>query len=225
MYAIVVGAGQIGSQVIDLLSRSNNEIVVIERNEAVADEIGRNYDCLVLHADATEKETLLEAGADRADSIICTTDQDATNVMVLLMAEELEIPSRVTVVQNPEHMSLFRRIGANVLENPQRLIAEYLVRAVQRPAIKDFMSLSGDAEVFEITVTDSAPIAGKTIAEADEAGLIGEEILIVAIERDDTVITPRGGAEIKPGDLITVFSREGATVEATTEFTGDVTTE
>jgi trk system potassium uptake protein TrkA len=220
MYVIVVGAGQIGSQVIDLLSKSVNEIVVIERDPAIAEEASRNFDCLVLNDDATNRETLVDAGAEQADAIICTTDQDATNIMVLLLAKELEIPSLVTVVQNPDHMNVFRQIGANVLENPQRLIAEYLVRAVQRPSVKDFMDLAGDAEVFEVTVVDDAPITEHTIREADEEGLLGHGELVVAIERGNEVIRPRGDTEIDAGDLVTVFSREGASPEVMYTFTG-----
>lgn len=220
MYIIIVGAGDIGSQVLDLLTRTRNEIVVIETDSAVAEQVSRDYDALVLNADATMKETLIDAGAEQADAVITTTDQDATNIMVMLLAEELDIGSKVSVVQNPEHMEIFRRIGVNVLENPQRLIGEYLVRAVQRPSVKDFMSLAGGAEVFEITVTETAPVAERTLQEADSAGLLGNDVLVVAIERGEEVLTPRGDTVIHAGDLLTVFSKDGVTGEVMHTFTG-----
>ncbi|WP_135662728.1 potassium channel family protein [Halorhabdus rudnickae] len=220
MYIIVVGAGAIGSQVIDLLTRTQNEIVVIETNTEIAEQVSRDYDCLVLNSDATIKDTLIDAGADQADAVITTTDQDATNIMVMLLAEELEVESKVSVVQNPDHMEIFRRIGVNVLENPQRLIGEYLVRAVQRPSVKDFMSLAGEAEVFEITVTEDSPVAETTLQKADSAGLLGTDVLVVAIERGEEVLTPRGDTVIHAGDLLTVFSKEGVTGEVMYTFTG-----
>lgn len=220
MYIIVVGAGDIGSQVIDLLTRTPNEIVVIETDPELAEEVSRNYDCLVLNDDATTKETLLDANSEKADAIISTTDMDPTNIMVMLLADELEIESKVSVVHDADNMKIFRRIGVNVLENPQRLIAEYLVRAVQRPSVKDFMSLAGDAEVFEITVTETAPVAEKTLQEADSQHLLGEGVVLVAIEREQTVITPRGDTTIHAGDLITAFSKEGVTSGVIQTFTG-----
>jgi trk system potassium uptake protein TrkA len=220
MYIIVVGAGAIGTQVIDLLTRTENEIVVIETDSAIAEQVSQEYDCLVLNADATIKDTLIDAGADQADAVITTTDQDATNIMVMLLAEELDIESKVSVVKNPDHMDIFRRIGVNGMENPQRLIGEYLVRAVQRPSVKDFMSLAGDAEVFEITVTEPATIAEQTLQEADAAGLLGDDVLVIAIERGETVITPRGDTTIHAGDLVTVFSKEGITSNVLETFTG-----
>lgn len=221
MYVIVVGAGAIGSQVIELLEQTQTEIVVIERNRGVAETISQEHDCLVLNADATEKDTLLDAGAEKADAVISTTDEDATNIMVMLLSEELEIESKVSVVQNPDHMDIFRRIGVNVLENPQRLIAEYLVRAVQRPSVEDFMTLSGGAEIFEVTVTEDAPIAGKTLREADEAGILEEGILVVAVERGDDVIMPRGNTKIDAGDEVTVFSEEGVSADVVHLFSDE----
>jgi len=219
MYLIVVGAGDIGMPLIDIATRSGNEVVVVERDNARADQVASEYDCLVLNADATVKETLADAGAAQADAIISTTDQDATNVMVCLLANELEIPTVVSVVHNPAHMGLFEQIGVNTMENPQQLIAEYLYRSVARPAIVDYMRIGEDAEVFEITVTENAPVAGRTLQEAASDDLIPDDVLLVAVERnDEPPITPRGNTRIEAGDLVTVYSGFGADPELTDLF-------
>ncbi|MDG5777036.1 TrkA family potassium uptake protein [Haloarculaceae archaeon H-GB1-1] len=220
MYIIIIGAGDIGTPLIDVATRSGNEVVVIERDEKRANRAADQFDCLVLNADATTKDTLDDAGAEQADALISTTDQDATNVMTCLLAKEFEIPAILSVVHNPEHMGLFEQIGVNTMENPQQLIAEYLYRAVARPAIVDYMRIGEEAEVFEITVTEGAPIAGKTLQEATQAGLVTDEMLVVAIEREgnDHPITPRGNTTIKKGDLLTVYSGVGADPEITDIF-------
>jgi trk system potassium uptake protein TrkA len=220
MYIVIVGAGNIGSPLIEIATKGGNEVVVIERDEAKAEAAAADYDCLVINDDATVKETLLDAGLDRADALISTTDQDATNIMVCLLGKELEVPNIVSVVHNPEHMDLFRRIGVNTMENPQRLIAEYLYRAVERPSIVDYMRIGEEAEVFEIVVSEAAPIAGRTIEDAAEAGLLPSDTLIVAIEREgeEHPITPRGSTDVRPGDLLTVYSAQGATPEVTDVF-------
>jgi len=220
MYLIIVGAGDIGTPLIDIATRSGNEVVVIENDPGRADRTAGEFDCLVLNADATTKATLEDAGADQADAIISTTDQDATNVMVCLLAKDFEIPAILSVVHNPEHMNLFRQIGVNTMQNPQELIAEYLYRAVARPAIVDYMRIGEEAEVFEITVTEDAPVAGLTLQEASEAGHLTNDVLVVAIERegDEKPITPRGNTQIEAGDLLTVYSAVGADPEVTDIF-------
>ncbi|WP_276258555.1 potassium channel family protein [Haloglomus litoreum] len=220
MYLIIVGAGDIGTPLIEIATAGGNEVVVVEQHPERAERAAQRFDCLVLQDDATVKETLEEAGADRADALVSTTDRDATNVMVCLLGEELGVPEIVSVVHDPEHMSLFERIGVNTMGNPQRLIAEYLYRAVKRPAIVDYMRVGQEAEVFEITVDGDAPVAGMTVAEAASAGHIGDELLIVAVEREgrDEPITPRGDTELRAGDLLTVYSARGATPDVTDVF-------
>ncbi|WP_129115208.1 potassium channel family protein [Halegenticoccus tardaugens] len=220
MYIVIVGAGNIGGPLIEIATAGGNEVVVIERDERKAERAAADYDCLVLNDDATVKDTLVDAGAERADALISTTDQDATNIMVCLLGRELDVPDIVTVVHNPEHMGLFKRIGVNTMENPQRLIAEYLYRAVKRPSIVDYMRIGEHAEVFEIRVGDDAPIVGMTIQEAANEDLFGDRILIVAVEREGETdpIMPRGNTEIHAGDLLTVYSEEGATPAVTDVF-------
>jgi len=220
MYIVIVGAGDIGTPLIEIATGGGNEVVVIERDEARAEEAATEFDCLVIHDDATIKDTLVDAGADRADALISTTDQDATNIMVCLLAQEIAVPDVVSVVHNPEHMELFDRIGVNTMQNPQRLIAEYLYRAVKRPSIVDYMRVGDDAEVFEIEMGSDAPIAGMTLRQADEQAVLTEEMLVVAIERNGTgdPITPRGTTTIEPGDLVTVYSSTGATPAVTDVF-------
>lgn len=220
MYIIVVGGGNIGAPLIDIATMSGNEVVVIEKDSEKAEAVAGQFDCLVLNDNATERDTLVDAGAQRADAIISTTDQDATNVMICLLAQELGIPDVVSVVHNHEHMGLFEQIGVNTMENPQRLIAEYLYYAVKRPSIVDYMRVGEEAEVFEITVAESAPVAGKRLDEAAREGLLPEDILVVAVARSesDGPITPRGNTEIREGDLLTVYSGRGATPDVTDIF-------
>jgi DNA-binding Lrp family transcriptional regulator len=75
------------------------------------------------------------------------------------------------------------------------------------PSLTDFMSLAGDAEVAEFTVSEGASIAGRTIEEAVEEGLLDEEMLVVGIERDGEVLTPKGEAVVKTGDVVSLFSK------------------
>ncbi|MFB6183678.1 MAG: TrkA C-terminal domain-containing protein [Haloarculaceae archaeon] len=89
-----------------------------------------------------------------------------------------------------------------------------------RPSLTDFVSLTGGAEVMEISVAESAPVAGLSLSEADTAGILQDTVLVVGIERDDEALTPKGDTRIQAGDIVTLFSRENATKEAIEPFSG-----
>lgn len=219
MYIIIVGGGDIGKPLTQLATEGGNEVVVIETDPGKAESLASEYDCLVINDDATSQDVLLDAGADRADAVISTTDVDATNIMVCLLATELEIEHVVSVVHDPDDMPIFRRVGVNTIENPQRLIAEYLYHSVKRPAISDFMRVGEHAAIFEIEVSADAPIAGMTLSEAATEDLLGDEILIIAIHRgEEEPIVPSGATRIQAGDEVTVYSGGGATPAVTDVF-------
>jgi Lrp/AsnC family leucine-responsive transcriptional regulator len=72
-----------------------------------------------------------------------------------------------------------------------------------------------------ITVTAGAPIVGETLQNANQTGLIDEDVLVVAIERDETVITPKGKTTIQSGDIVRVFSHNGIPNETIAVFRND----
>lgn len=73
----------------------------------------------------------------------------------------------------------------------------------------DFIDLSGDAHIVETTVEADAPVVDGTIEEAVESGILDDETLVIAIERDERVLTPHGDTELAPDDVVTVLSRGG----------------
>ncbi|TYL37621.1 AsnC family transcriptional regulator [Natronococcus pandeyae] len=82
----------------------------------------------------------------------------------------------------------------------------------------DYISLAGGNEVVELTVEDDAPIADMTLERAGTEGLLEDGLLVVSIEREDSVLTPTGDSKIRPGDLLTVLSRDGITERMLTVF-------
>ncbi|MFB6196044.1 MAG: TrkA C-terminal domain-containing protein, partial [Haloplanus sp.] len=85
------------------------------------------------------------------------------------------------------------------------------------------MQVGETAEVFEIDVAPNAPVAGHTIADAAESGLLSDDAFVVAIERpeSESPVVPRGNTTIQAGDRVTVYAASGATDEVTEAFGGE----
>jgi trk system potassium uptake protein TrkA len=220
MYVIIIGAGRTGSTVIDFATQDDHEVVVIERDTELAEEVSATYDCMVINADAASKDILLEAGIEEADAVISTTESDSVNLMISMFGKQYGVETLVSSINDPAHMDLFQDLGVNIVESPHRLNGQYLYRAVQHPAIQEFMPVAGDAEIFEATVGEGAPIAGLSLIDADNEDLLPEETIIVAIVRDGELLIPEGKTDIRAGDTVTIFARNGATNRITDIFTG-----
>jgi len=220
MYIIIVGAGAIGTNLIEIAVRDHHNVAVIERDPKRAEEISRDYDVLVVQADAASAEALKEARAERADALITTTRDDATNLMAIFLGKEQGIPSLVSVVNNKEHLALFQELGATTMENPEEIVAEHLYNSIKRPRIKDLVTLAGGGQIFKATVTERSPLVGEPLRERGKQGRIPKYTLIVAVEREGKLLIPSGNTVLQPNDLITVFASERATDELVKRFTG-----
>lgn len=220
MYMIIVGAGTIGARLIDIAIKEKNNVVVIEKNVERAKEISNKYDVTVLNRDATSAESLREAGSDRTNVLITTTSDDAVNLMVVSIANRLEIPSIVSVVNEKDHAEFFRKLGANVMENPEDVVANHLYTAVKRPQVDDFAILSNGAQVFRIMVKEEGPLVGNSISEIRKQELIPSSVLIVAIERGGNRQIAEGEIVIESEDLLTFYSVQRVTDELIEKVTG-----
>ena len=114
MYAIIVGAGRIGTAIARWLLAAEQEITVIDRDPhrlaAMEDELGSVGVC----GDATESRVLSKAGASRADVLIATGRRDDENLVICQMAAHLFGVGRVmSIVNVSEHVDLFNRLGVN----------------------------------------------------------------------------------------------------------------
>lgn len=80
--------------------------------------------------------------------------------------------------------------------------------------------LSDDADLIELPVSETAPIAGHSVQAATDRGFLTDDLLIVSIDRDggNESMTPDGNTVIKVGDVVTLFSRTGIADETLRAF-------
>lgn len=217
MYIIVVGGGKTGTALVDLAVADGNDVVAIEIDQEKASRLSEQYDCLVLNEDATTNGTLREAGVDRADAVISTTNVDAVNIMTMLLAQEHGVANLLSVVHEPQHLPVFEKIGVNVIENPQRLVAENLYNAVQYPRVGDFVEITDETDLLELTVDEGVPVAGLSLAEAKQSGALPAGVLVVAVESSEGLRPPDGSTRLDVGAVVDVLVHEDdidAAVEA-----------
>ncbi|MBN1455085.1 MAG: TrkA family potassium uptake protein [Methanomicrobia archaeon] len=203
MYLIIVGLGGIGKNLVNIATRDKNDVVVIDENEKRCKEIAEQYDVLTIVGDATQKSTLEEANAQRADALIATTSDDADNLMMTLTAKELGTKNTVAIVNQEEHVDMFKKADIAMLENPDMTVARHLYISAKRPRIKDFITIGrGKADIFEVVVSENSRAVGKELSDLNMKGGT-----VVAIERNDELILPSGDIPLQAGDHVTVFAK------------------
>ncbi|HJJ64482.1 MAG: TrkA family potassium uptake protein [Methanocorpusculum sp.] len=205
MYLIVVGLGGIGRALAGLAAEEGHSVVVIDRDEEKCADILEEYDLLAVSGNATDKNTLEDAGIDRADALVATTSDDALNLMACWLAKKYEVRTLVSIVNQKEHADLFKEVGVRISENPDEIVARSLFLWSENPDTQLLASIEGGT-IFEITVADGAKGVNKTVREVSGV----KDMLYIAIRRGGKLIIPTGDVVIMPDDVITVFTKEEA---------------
>jgi len=86
------------------------------------------------------------------------------------------------------------------------------------PALNDFVDLTGNAKILTVGIADDAPVAGMSLEEANRTGVLDEDTLVIAIERDNVEIMPHGDTQIQPDDIVTLLSRHRTDASAFEPF-------
>lgn len=214
MFIVVVGAGRIGSRVVELAIADGHDVAVFDKDRERCDEITKRYDVVAMHADATREATLREAGVEDADGLIAATRQDPVNLMVVTLAERLGVPKRVAVLNNPSAAAMFHARGAHVVDNPSRVAARHLLHAARHAGVGEYVTVSGDVELFKADVEPDSPVDGRMLREAGfPAGVIA-----AAIERGGEFVIPRGDTLVFAGDVVTLLARESLVDRVLAQF-------
>lgn len=148
-HVILCGLGRSGNEAATTLRQHNVPFIVIEQNE----ERIRAYEAkeaplIYVIGSATEDETLLKAGIERAKALLTALPTDADNVFIVLSARSLN--DKLTIISRASHYSAqskLRKAGANNVVMPDKIGGAHMASIVSRPDVMEFMDyLTGKAE-------------------------------------------------------------------------------
>lgn len=211
-HTIIAGFGRVGILVADELAAASLPFVVIERSiERVINIERKGY--INLHADATQEETLLQAGLERAKTLITVMSNDAENVFLTLtvrrMAPTVEIIARA---EQPGTFKTLRQAGADHVVMPAVIGAHRIVSLLTNPSAVEFTELvtrrsSLAIEMEEIPVKLRSPLDGLTLRDADINRRTGT--MVIAVKRADGRLEfpPSGDEPFAEGDVAVILGR------------------
>lgn len=204
---IICGAGRVGSRVIDELRRKNVNFIVIERDQAVAQQLLVRGD-LVLVGDATDETVLQGAHVREARALITTASSDPENVYIVLTARGLN-PNLFIVARAIDEAAerQLMRAGANKVVSPVLIGSHRMAQAALTPAVADFLELttmteSLDLNFEQVRISPGSPLDG--VALKDSGIRTEHNTIVVAITSLDGQMNfnPAGDHILRFGDLM-----------------------
>ncbi len=209
MQIIIVGCGNVGRTLTEQLSQEGHSITVIDREEALTEEVANQYDVMGIVGNGASFSVQKEAGIGHADLLIAVTTSDEVNLLCCLIAKKAGGCNTIARVRNPvynkEISYIKEELGLSMVINPELTAALEISRLLKFPsAIKVDTFAKGRVELLGYKVGEGSPLCGQSLMEVS-AKLQGN-VLICMVERGDEVYIPDGRFRLQEKDVISLVA-------------------
>ncbi len=211
-HVIICGFGRNGNQAAAKLKAYKRPFVVVERHKDVIERYSDSI--LFVEGDANEDEVLIAAGIERAQYIITTLPDDASNLFVVLSARQLNknlnIISRASQITSQKKLRL---AGANQVIMPDKIGGDHMASLVVMPDLISFMdeiSLEGEhtTNLEEVGIEEFAEQGEcNSLRDLDLRRKTGCTIIGYIAPDGKYTINPEADMQLQPKSKVIVLGR------------------
>ena len=219
MKILIVGAGQVGSTIVEAL-HDEHELTVIDLDQARLNALGHRFDVLTTEGNGASRRTLQDAGIAEADLLIACTSRDEANLVSAMLARALSKAKTIVRTTNVEFLDVWRerQLDVDFVVSSELETANAIARLVGIPAARQTdVFADGQVEIVEFDVPDDLA-CGETIGLPLREARIPGDSKVASIIRGEQLLVPRGHESIMPGDRVIVIGSP----EAAREWSGIV---
>lgn len=217
MKIVVVGAGATGTQLTQYLVQEGHDVSLIEADEEKARHVSNRLDCLVLHGDGNNAESLLDAGILTAHALVCVTESDEINIVICGMAAALTNSEKhktkllkIARVRNGDYRKVEKNsdaesrkfLGVDYFIHPDIETASAVLTAISHGALGDIFGFPGTPyELGSVNVKQGSAFDGLTLTDF-HLRTEGKAGIVTLVEREQEYFLPSGSTVLAAGDLI-----------------------
>ncbi len=208
MKIIILGSGQVGSSIAEILSREENDITVVDRDRRILQKIQDRMDIRTVHGEASSPEVLKQAGADDVDLILAVTNSDEVNMVACQVAHSMfRIPTKIARVRSADflaHPELFCKgsIPIDVIISPEQIVTNQIRRLIEYPGALQVIDFAGGKiRLVGLRAFYGGALVGHELRELKNH-LPSVKTRVAAIYRQDRAIFPTGKTIIEADDEV-----------------------
>jgi len=209
---IICGAGRVARAAARQLEREPAQFVILEHDEAKAEQVRAETNWLVVHADATQESQLRAVQIDKAAGLVAATTTDATNTYIVLTARALnptlKIIARASEEAAEKHM---RTAGADQVISPYGFAGFRIAQAFLRPHVINFLEVALlrsselGLELEELKIDPSSIYVGQDLRSSGIRHDLGITVLAIKREGQEMKYSPEADSLLCAGDHLIVM--------------------
>jgi trk system potassium uptake protein TrkA len=238
MKIVLLGAGQVGTTIVEAL-HAEHEVTVVDLDAARLQALSYRHDVRTVKGNGATRRVLQDAGVDVADLMIACTSRDEINLVAGTLAKKLSDAQTIVRTSNPEYLEAWqeRQIDVDFMVSSELETAHAVSRTIGLPAAKqtdvfaegqvqivefDVPRDGGAQDLSAVPLTEAAERAARRPLPYAYERVVGRQLReasipadskVASIIRGERMLVPRGDESILPGDRIVVIGSPDAARE------------
>lgn len=204
MRIVIAGAGAVGTHLAKMLSVENENVVLLDESEEKLGKMESLFDLQAIVGDPTKISALKNAGVGDAELFVAVTPDESRNITACILAHYLGAKKTIARIDNyeylqPKNKAYFVSLGVDSLIYPEQLAAEEIATSIKYSWMRQMLEFGDGALVMiGVKIRSNAKIINIPFKE------LARDIPyhIVAIQRGDEAIIPRGNDMILVDDIV-----------------------
>ncbi len=225
-HIILCGYGRYGRETAQHFLNHNQSFVIIDSNKETIESIRVSPEKLIyLEGDATQDEVLIQAGIQRAATLVTSLNDDAGNIFTVLTARQLNPGIRIiSRAHNEKSARKIKLAGADHVIMPEQIGGFYMASLVNKPGAVEFFTFLTNELNSEVTFEDvpydqvPLPIRQLTLGEINIQKHTGAIIIGYRSADGKYIANPPLDLIISPGSNLILLGNEEQVAALQTYF-------
>jgi trk system potassium uptake protein len=180
-----MGCGRVGSSIAHTLDDSGHSVAVIDQDPESFRKLGPSFSGRTVVGVGFDRDTLREAGIDKADAFVAVSSGDNSNIVSARVAREtFGIDKVVARIYDPRRAEIYQRLGIPTVATVRWTADQMLRRILPEAMHAEYRDPSGQVVLAEVPV-NPAWIGHRVARLSSETGVrlafltrLGEGLLI-----------------------------------------------
>jgi trk system potassium uptake protein TrkA len=221
---VVIGAGQVGTTIVEAL-HDEHALTVVDVDDGRLQALSHRYDVTTLEGNGASRRALQEAGLRDAGLMIACTSRDEANLIAAMFARTVSPETKTAIrTTDEEYLDVWRerQLDVDQIVSSELETAIAISQIIGVPAARQTdVFADGQVQIVEFDVEAGASaeeLIGKQLREAT----VPRDSKVASIIRGGRAIVPRGTESIQPGDRVIVIGSPAAAREWSALLARDV---
>ncbi len=200
---MIMGGSRIGRKTAKALEgKFNVKLLEIDKDRSfvLADSLDKT---LVVNADGTDIDILLEEGIKNMDAFVSVTGNSETNILTATIAKKFGVKKTIAEIENLDYIQIAENMGIDSVINKKLIAASHIFSHTMSADVSTVQCLSStDAEALEFIVHEGSAILKNSLKNLK----FPKKAIIGGVIRDNISFIAKGDTEFKPNDKVIAFA-------------------